>query len=50
MSEANVEVVQRFVERWNATGEPHWEEIDPHAVFVIDPGSCAERTPSRQRG
>lgn len=39
MPEANVEVVQRFVDRWNATGEPPWDDIDPEAVFVIDPGS-----------
>jgi ketosteroid isomerase-like protein len=39
MSQENVELVQRFVDHWNETGEPPWAEIDPDAVWVIDPGS-----------
>jgi hypothetical protein len=29
MSQENVEVVQRFVEHWNETGEPPRDELDP---------------------
>jgi uncharacterized protein len=39
MSQANVEIVRRFFDHWNETGEPPWAEVDPDAVFVIDPGS-----------
>jgi ketosteroid isomerase-like protein len=39
MSQENVEVVRRFMDHWNETGEPLWAEVDPNAVFVIDPGS-----------
>jgi len=44
MSQENVEVVQRFVEHWNETGEPPWDELDPDVVYVIDPGSFVAGT------
>ena len=44
MSQENVEVVQRFVDHWNATGEPPWAEIDSDAVWVIDPSSFVAGT------
>jgi ketosteroid isomerase-like protein len=44
MSQENVEVVQRFVAHWNETGEPPWDELDPDAVYVIDPGSFVAGT------
>jgi ketosteroid isomerase-like protein len=44
MSQENVEVVQRFVEHWNETGEPPWDELDPDAVYVIDPGAFVAGT------
>ena len=34
-----METVQRYLDHWNETGEPLWAEIDPEAVFVIDPGA-----------
>ena len=40
----NVEVAQRFVDHWNETGEPPWDELDPDVVFVIDPGSFVAGT------
>ena len=39
MSQENLEIVQRYLDHWNATGDFPWAEIDPDAVFVIDPGS-----------
>jgi ketosteroid isomerase-like protein len=36
VSQENVEIVQRFVDHMNETGEPPWADIDPDAVFVID--------------
>jgi uncharacterized protein len=39
VSRENVEIVERFFEHWNETGEPPWAHIDPDAVFEIDPGS-----------
>jgi ketosteroid isomerase-like protein len=36
MSQENIEVVQRFVERFNA-GEFAWDQMDPRVVWVIDP-------------
>jgi ketosteroid isomerase-like protein len=39
MSQENVEVVRRFVDHWNETGELLWAEIDADAVFVIDPNA-----------
>jgi len=44
VSQENLEVVQRFVDHWNATGEPPWGEVDPDAVWVIDPGSFVAGT------
>jgi uncharacterized protein len=44
MSRENVEVVQRFVNHWNESGEPPWAEIDPDAVWVIDPSSFVAGT------
>jgi ketosteroid isomerase-like protein len=44
MSQENVEVVERFFEHWNEAGEPDWSEIDPDAVWVIDPGSFVAGT------
>ena len=31
-----MEIVRRFVDHWNETGDLPWTEIDPHAVFVVD--------------
>jgi len=39
VSSENVELVERFFENWNEMGEPPWNEVDPDAVFEIDPGS-----------
>ncbi len=39
-----MEIVQRYLDHWNETGEPLWAEIDPEAVFVIDPGSFVAGT------
>ena len=39
MSQENVEVVRRFVDGWNETGEPHFAEVDPDVVWIIDPGA-----------
>ena len=36
MSQENIEVAQRFVERFNA-GEFAWDQLDPGVVWVIDP-------------
>jgi ketosteroid isomerase-like protein len=36
VSQENVEIVQRYFDHFNETGEPLWSEIDPDAVFVID--------------
>ena len=32
MSQENVEMARRFFHRFNETGEPLWEEIDPEVV------------------
>ena len=37
MPHENVEVVQRYIDHWNETGEPLWEVIDPELVYIIDP-------------
>jgi hypothetical protein len=34
MSHENVEIVRRFVERYNKTGVPPWEEMDPVTLRV----------------
>ena len=39
-----MEIVQRYLDHWNETGEPLWAEIDSEAVFVIDPGSFVAGT------
>jgi ketosteroid isomerase-like protein len=39
MSQQNVEIVQRFVDRYNERGEPPWAELHPDVVWVIDPGA-----------
>jgi ketosteroid isomerase-like protein len=44
MSHENREIVERFLEHWNATGEPDWSDIDRDAVWVIDPGSFVAGT------
>jgi hypothetical protein len=44
MSRENVEIVRRFADHWNSTGEPLWAEIDCEAGFVIDPGSFVAGT------
>jgi ketosteroid isomerase-like protein len=44
VSQENVEIVQRYMGTWNETGEPLWNEIDPDAVFVIDPESFVAGT------
>ena len=31
-----MEIVQRYFDHFNETGEPLWTDIDPDAVFVID--------------
>jgi hypothetical protein len=36
MSQENIEVVQRFVERFNA-GEFAWDQLDPGVVWIVDP-------------
>jgi ketosteroid isomerase-like protein len=41
---SNMEIVQRFVDHWNETGDYPWDLIDPDAVFVIDPGSFVAGT------
>jgi ketosteroid isomerase-like protein len=37
MSQENVEVVRRFLEHWNETGDFPWDLVDPDVVYVIDP-------------
>jgi ketosteroid isomerase-like protein len=39
VSQENLEIVQRYLDHWNETGEFLWAEIDPEAVFMIDPAS-----------
>jgi ketosteroid isomerase-like protein len=41
---ANSEIAERFVDHWNETGEPPWDELDPDVVFVIDPSSFVAGT------
>jgi ketosteroid isomerase-like protein len=36
---SNLAVARRFIDHWNETGEFPWDELDPDAVFVIDPRS-----------
>jgi uncharacterized protein len=44
VSQENLEIVQRYLDHVNETGEPLWAEIDQDAVFVIDPGSFVAGT------
>jgi ketosteroid isomerase-like protein len=44
VSQENVEIVQRYLDHWNETGDALWAEIDPDAVFVIDPNSFVAGT------
>jgi ketosteroid isomerase-like protein len=44
VSQENVEIVRRFMDHWNETGEFLWALIDPDAVFVIDPESFVAGT------
>jgi ketosteroid isomerase-like protein len=37
MSQENVEVVRRFVDHLNATGDALWEALDPEVEWVVDP-------------
>jgi ketosteroid isomerase-like protein len=37
MSQENVELVRRFLEHWNETGDFPWDLVDPDIVYVIDP-------------
>ena len=39
-----MEIVQRYIDHWNATGEPLWTKIDKDAVFEIDPESFVAGT------
>jgi hypothetical protein len=40
MSQEDVEIVRRFVERFNQAGEFVWEEMDPGVVWLVDPPAC----------
>jgi ketosteroid isomerase-like protein len=44
VSQENVEIVRRFMDHWNETGEFLWALIDPDAVFEIDPESFVAGT------
>jgi ketosteroid isomerase-like protein len=53
MSRENVEMVRRGYERFNATGEPDYEALDPEIVFDVsrrtfDPGVYRGREGVRQ--
>ena len=37
MSHENVEIVRRFIEHWNESGDFPWELVDRDIVYVIDP-------------
>jgi ketosteroid isomerase-like protein len=37
MSQENVEVVRRVLDRYNETAEPPWDAIDPAVEWVIEP-------------
>jgi ketosteroid isomerase-like protein len=41
---SNLAVARRFIDHWNETGEFPWDELDPDAVFVIDPRSFVAGT------
>jgi ketosteroid isomerase-like protein len=44
VSQENVEIVQRYFDHFNETGEPLWTDIAPDAVFEIDPESFVAGT------
>jgi uncharacterized protein len=44
VSQENVEIVQRNLDHWNEAGDFLWAEIDPDAVFEIDPASFVAGT------
>jgi ketosteroid isomerase-like protein len=44
MSQENVELVRRFLEAFNETGEFSEELLDPDVAFVIDPASFVAGT------
>jgi uncharacterized protein len=44
VSQENVEIVRRYLDHWNETGDALWAVIDPDAVFEIDPGSFVAGT------
>jgi hypothetical protein len=44
VSQENLDIIRRFVDRFREAGEPVWAEIDPDAEFVIDPGSLLAGT------
>ena len=33
-----MEIVQRYLDHFNETGEPLWTDIDPDAVFAVGLG------------
>jgi uncharacterized protein len=39
MSQENVEIVRRAIDRYNETGEPPWEALDTDIEWVIDPAA-----------
>ena len=39
MTQENVEIVRRFIDKYNEIGEPAWAAMDPDVVWVIDPGA-----------
>ena len=39
-----MEIVERYLDHWNETGDFLWAEIDPDAVFVIDAASFVAGT------
>ena len=45
-----MEIVQRYFDHFNETGEPLWTEIDPDAVFVIDRESFVAGTYRGHKG
>jgi uncharacterized protein len=50
MSQENVEIVRRFLEHVNRTGEPPWEMLDPEVEWIIDPTGLLAGTYRGQDG